>query len=34
MVFGTKIVKITYDIFRGINQTLWADIEGAEKVKK
>ena len=31
MVFGQKIVGVTYDILRGVNATLWGGVEGAEK---
>jgi hypothetical protein len=29
-----KIVKVTYDILRGINATVWGGVEGAEKASK
>ena len=34
MVFGSNIVRTTYDILRGINATIWGGVEGAEKVGK
>ena len=33
-MFGSKIAKVTYDIARGINTTVWGGVEGAEKVGK
>ena len=32
MVFGTKIFRVTYDILRGVNATVWGGVEQAEKV--
>ena len=34
MVFGSKIIDVTYDILRGVNVTVWGGIEEAEKVGK
>ena len=34
MVFGSKIVSVSYDILRGVNATLWGGAEGANKVAK
>jgi len=34
MVFGEKIVKVTYDMLRGLNATVWGGVEEAEKVSK
>lgn len=34
MVFGSKIVTVTYDILRGVNATVWGGVEGAEKAGK
>ena len=34
MVFGSKIVSVTYDILRGVNATVWGGVEEAEKVGK
>jgi hypothetical protein len=34
MVFGQKIVGVTYDILRGVNATVWGGVEGAEKAGK
>ena len=34
MVFGSNIVRATYDILRGVNATIWGGVEGAEKVGK
>ena len=34
MVFGQKIVGVTYDIFRAVNASLWGGVEGAEKAGK
>lgn len=34
MVFGSKVVGITYDIVRGLNANLWGGVEEAEKVGK
>ena len=33
-MFGQKLVRVTYDIFRAVNATLWGGVEGAEKVSK
>lgn len=32
MAFGSKIIRVTYDILRGVNATVWGGVEGAEKV--
>lgn len=32
MVFGSKIFVVSYDILRGINNTVWGGPEGVEKV--
>jgi hypothetical protein len=29
-----KIFRVTYDICRGVNATIWGGVEGAEKVEK
>jgi hypothetical protein len=34
MVFGSKIVRVTYDILRGVNATVWGGTEGTNKVGK
>jgi hypothetical protein len=34
MVFGQKIVGVTYDILRGVNTTVWGGTLEAEKVGK
>lgn len=34
MVFGSKIVGVTYDVLRGVNATVWGGVESAEKVGK
>jgi hypothetical protein len=34
MVFGKKIVVVTYDILRGVNATVWGGVKEAEKVGK
>jgi hypothetical protein len=34
MVFGSKIITVSYDILRGVNATVWGGIEEAEKVGK
>lgn len=34
MVFGLKLVGVTYDILRGVCATIWGGVEGAEKVRK
>lgn len=34
IMFGSKIVKISYDIARGVNATVWGGVEGAEKASK
>lgn len=34
MVFGSKIGIVIYDIFRGINTTVWGGVQEAEKVGK
>jgi hypothetical protein len=34
MVFGKKLVAVSYDLLRGINATVWGGVEGAEKVGK
>lgn len=31
MVLGSKMVKVTYDVLRGANATIWGGLEGAEK---
>jgi hypothetical protein len=33
-MFGQKILRVTYDIVRAVNATLWGGIEGAEKAGK
>nr|WPV76386.1 hypothetical protein [Naviculales sp.] len=32
MAFGSKILGATYDILRGVNDTVWGGVEGADKV--
>lgn len=32
MVLGSKTAKLTYDILRGYNATIWGGVESAEKV--
>lgn len=34
MVFGSKFVKVSYDILRGVNTTIWGGVDQAEKVGK
>lgn len=34
MIFGSKIIGVTYDVLRGINATVWGGVEGAEKASK
>lgn len=34
MVFGSKIIVVTYDILRGANATVWGGVQEAEKVGK
>ena len=34
MAFGSKIIIVTYDILRGLNQTVWGGVQGANKVSK
>lgn len=34
MVFGSKIISVTYDILRGVNSTVWGGVEEADKVNK
>ena len=34
MVFGQKIARVTYDILRAVNATLWGGVEAAEKAGK
>ena len=34
IMFGSKIVKVSYDIARGVNATVWGGVEGAEKASK
>jgi hypothetical protein len=34
MVFGSKIVGVSYDILRGINTNLWGGVSEADKVGK
>ena len=34
MVVGSKIVRATYDILRGVNASVWGGIEETEKVGK
>ena len=34
MVLGSKIVRVTYDILRGVNATVWGGTEGTNKVGK
>ena len=34
LVFGSKIDRVTFDILRGINVTVWGGVEEAEKVSK
>ena len=34
MVAGSKMVRVTYDLLRGLNATVWGGVEGAEKVGK
>lgn len=34
MVLGSKIITFSYDIFCGINSTVWEGLEGARKVSK
>jgi hypothetical protein len=34
MVFGSKIVSVSYDILRGVNTTIWGGVDKAEKVGK
>ena len=34
MVFGSKIVRVTYDILRGVNANVWGGTEGTNKVGK
>jgi len=32
MVFGSKIVRVTYDILRGVNANVWGGAEEVDKV--
>ncbi len=32
MVFGSKLVRVTYDILRGVNASIWGGAAEAEKV--
>ena len=34
MVPGSKMVKVSYDILRGLNATIWGGVKEAEKVGK
>lgn len=34
MIFGTKTSRLTFDILRGVNATVWGGVEEAEKVGK
>ncbi len=33
-MLGFKILRVTHDILRGVNATVWGGVEGAEKVGK
>ncbi len=34
IMFGSKIVSVSYDILRGVNATVWGGVQEAEKVGK